>query len=160
MKELATLHGVRFPSHIPGSKDTFNARLATATCDLKIINHNRSIFQCRTLYAAAAKKFLHLPFTLLKKPGQMQFYWGSIYTCRVSSFQSLFTVWCNQMGTVFSEMSSWAALQLYKMSNTTFQTKNMKSESFGILTIKVLNFESDLKICIFKEIQHITTRNS
>ena len=56
------------------------------------------------------------------------------------------------MGTVFAEMSSWTALTWYKVTKTALKTKNMKSESFGIFIMKILDFESDRKICIFKEI--------
>ena len=48
---------------------------------------------------------------------------------------------------------------LVSVMKTAFKTKNMKSESFGIFTMKILNSKRDLRICIFKEIQHITTRN-
>ena len=47
------------------------------------------------------------------------------------------------MGTVFAEMSSWAALTWYTVMKTGFKTKNMKSESFGIFIIKIVDFKSD-----------------
>ena len=62
-----------------------------------------------------------------------------------------YTVWCNQMGTVFAEISSWTALKWYTVMKTEFKTKNMKTESFGIFITKILNFKSDWRICIFKE---------
>ena len=49
---------------------------------------------------------------------------------------------------------------LYSVMKTAFQTKDMKSESFWIFIIKILNFESARRICMFKEIEHITRRNS
>ena len=70
------------------------------------------------------------------------------------------TVWCNLMGTAFEEMLSWTALTWYTVLKTAFKTKIGKSESLGIFTIKIWNFKSDWGICIFKELQHITTRNS
>ena len=52
------------------------------------------------------------------------------------------TVWCNQMGIVFAEVSSWTALPWYKSDEdsilkTTFRTKNMKNESFGIFIMEI-----------------------
>ena len=64
------------------------------------------------------------------------------------------------MGTVFEEMSSWTALIWYTVMKTAFRSKNMKSESFGIFIRKIINLKSGLRICMFKEIQHITTKNS
>ena len=51
---------------------------------------------------------------------------------------------------------------VFMVMNTAFKTHNMKSESFGIFTTKILKFKSDLKIfhIYIKEIQHITRRNS
>ena len=43
---------------------------------------------------------------------------------------------------------------------TAFKTKNMKSESFEIFIMKILNFKSDLRLCKFKKIQHRLTLNS
>ena len=40
------------------------------------------------------------------------------------------------MGTVFAEMSSWIALTWYTVMKTAFNTKNMKSESYGIFIVK------------------------
>ena len=66
-----------------------------------------------------------------------------------------------QMGTFFAEMSSWTALTWFTVTKTTFKTKNMKSDSFGIFIIKFLDFKSNLRKCFFfKEIQPITTRSS
>ena len=70
------------------------------------------------------------------------------------------TVWCNQMGIVFAEMSSRAALTGYTVLKTAFKNINMKTISFGIFIIKILYFVSARRMCIFKEIQQITTRNS
>ena len=64
------------------------------------------------------------------------------------------------MRTVFAGMSSWTALTWYKVTKTTFKTKNVKSKSFWMFFMKILNFESDRKICLFKEIQQKTTRSS
>ena len=64
------------------------------------------------------------------------------------------------MGTVFEEMSSWTAVIWYTVMKTGFRSKNMKSESFGIFIMTILNFKSGLIICIFNDIQHITTKNS
>ena len=43
---------------------------------------------------------------------------------------SLTTVWCNQMGTVFAEMSSRTALTWYKVMKIAFKTKIMRSDFF------------------------------
>ena len=56
------------------------------------------------------------------------------------------------METVFAEMSSWTALTWHKMTWTGIKAKNMKSEYFRIFPMKILNFESDRKICLCKEI--------
>ena len=37
---------------------------------------------------------------------------------------------------------------------TAFKTKNMKIESFGIFIMKISNFKSDLRTCIFKDTAH------
>ena len=37
-------------------------------------------------------------------------------------------------------MSSWAALKCYIVMKTVFKPKNIKSESFGILIIEILDF--------------------
>ena len=47
----------------------------------------------------------------------------------------LHTVWCNQMGTGFAQMSSWPALTWYTVIKTAFKTKNRKRESFCIFII-------------------------
>ena len=52
------------------------------------------------------------------------------------------------------DMSSWKAIKWYTVMKTAFRTKSMKSESF---IMKILNFKSDRRICVFKE---IATRNS
>ena len=49
------------------------------------------------------------------------------------------------MGTVFADMSSWTALTWYTVMTTASKTKNMKSESFGIFTIKFFEFYDGLK---------------
>ena len=64
------------------------------------------------------------------------------------------------MGAVLAEMSSWPNLTWYTVMQTAFKTKNMKSIPFELFTIKIFNFKSDERICIFKEIQHIITRIS
>ena len=73
------------------------------------------------------------------------------------------TVWCNQMGTGFSEMSSRAALTYNLGMKNAFEAINIKSKYFGNLIMKILNFQS-LEFfwgkCILKEIQRIITRNS
>ena len=48
-----------------------------------------------------------------------------------------YTVRCNKMGTVFAEMSSWTALKWCIVIKTSFKTKNMKSESFGIFIMEI-----------------------
>ena len=58
------------------------------------------------------------------------------------------TVWCNQMGTVFAEMSSWTALAWYTVMKTAFKTKSMISESFEIFFMKILNFSSYYRKCL------------
>ena len=63
------------------------------------------------------------------------------------------------MGTVFTEMSSWTALT-FTVMKTAFKTNNMIGESFGIFIMKILNSKSNVIICVFKDIQHITIRNS
>ena len=65
------------------------------------------------------------------------------------------SVWCNQMETVLAEMSSWTTLTWYTVMKTAFKTQNMKSELFGIFNMKILNFNNDWRIYIFKEIQHM-----
>ena len=47
------------------------------------------------------------------------------------------------MGTVFADMSSWAALTWYAVMKTAFKTTNMKTESFGIFIMKIFNLKSD-----------------
>ena len=65
------------------------------------------------------------------------------------------TVWCNQIGTVFAELSSWTALEWYTVMKTAFKTKNTKRESKKIFfSIKVLNFKSECRIWLFEEMQH------
>ena len=54
------------------------------------------------------------------------------------------------MGTVFEKMSSWTALAWYRVMKIAFKAKNMKSESFRIFIMKILNFKSDCRICLFK----------
>ena len=46
---------------------------------------------------------------------------------------TLHTVWCNQMGTVFSNMSSWTALTKDLGVQKTFQSKYIKANMFGLL---------------------------
>ena len=64
------------------------------------------------------------------------------------------------MGKVFAEMSSWTALAWYTVMKTAFRTKSIKRDSFGNFIMKILNFKSDCRKCIYEEIQRITTRNS
>ena len=47
------------------------------------------------------------------------------------------------MGTVFAEMSSWTDIAWYTVMKTVFKTKSMKSESFVIFIMKILNLKSD-----------------
>ena len=47
------------------------------------------------------------------------------------------------MGTVFAEMSSWAALAWYTDNEDAIKTTNMKSESFGIFFMKTSVFKGD-----------------
>ena len=61
--------------------------------------------------------------------------------CR--GFAQLPAVCCNQMGTVFVEMSSWAALSWYAVTKKEVKTKNIKIESSRIFITKILNFKSD-----------------
>ena len=46
---------------------------------------------------------------------------------------SLFTVWCNQVGTVYAEMSSWTASTRHLGMKTIFQTKYIKANMFEFL---------------------------
>ena len=56
----------------------------------------------------------------------------------------------------FAEMSSWIALTWYTVMKTAYKTKYIyENESAGIFIMKFLNFKSDLRICILKEIKHI-----
>ena len=58
-------------------------------------------------------------------------------------------------------MSSWTALTWYTAIKTAFKAQDMESEYFGILIEKDFIFKRDYRKCsIYKEIQHITTRNS
>ena len=52
-------------------------------------------------------------------------------------------VGCNQMETVFGELSSWTALTWLTVMKTAFKNKNMKSKYFGIFNMKILNFKCD-----------------
>ena len=55
-----------------------------------------------------------------------------LYQEYVEYRQIIHTVWCNQMKTVFSEMSSWTALTRHLGTKTTFETKyKKKANMFG-----------------------------
>ena len=58
--------------------------------------------------------------------------------------------------TVFGEMSSWTASTWHIGMKTAIKTKNMESKPFGIFIMK---YKSERGKCIYKEIEHITTRN-
>ena len=62
------------------------------------------------------------------------------------------------MGKYFAEMSSRTALAWYTVMNLAFRTKSMKRDSFGTFIMKILNFKSDCRKCMYEEIQRITTR--
>ena len=66
------------------------------------------------------------------------------------------TVWCNKMGTVFRGMSSWTPLTWH----IGMKNKSMESKSSGVFITKIIDFKTDWRKCVFKEIQHKTARNS
>ena len=61
----------------------------------------------------------------------------SYFSCQ--SKRNTYTVWCNQMETVFAQMSSWTALTWHLRLKTAFYTKFMKRKYFhSILLCKVV----------------------
>ena len=57
---------------------------------------------------------------------------------RIQLLRAKSTVWCNQMGTNFAEISSWTALTRHLGLKTAFYTKYMKSKHIRIFIIKFL----------------------
>ena len=57
------------------------------------------------------------------------------------------SVLCNQMGTVFTEMSSWTALTRYLRMKTT-SDQIFRSQYVRIVIMKILDFKSDGAKCI------------
>ena len=54
---------------------------------------------------------------------------------------------------IFPVKSSWTVLKWYTVMKTVFKTKSMKRKSLGICIMKILDFESDWRKCLLKEIQ-------
>ena len=53
--------------------------------------------------------------------------------------KKLYTLQCDASdGTVFAEMSSWAALTCYTVMETAFKTKTIKRKSVGIFIMKIV----------------------
>ena len=63
----------------------------------------------------------------------------------------VFTVWCNQMGTVFAEMSSLKALTRHIKMMTTFYTKNMNNKYVRICIIIIFILYNIIRKCILTQ---------
>ena len=64
------------------------------------------------------------------------------------------TVWCNQIGDDFVDMSSWIALIWNIGTKTSFKTKFIRSKNSRIFTMEILFLKSYSRKCIHKVIQH------
>ena len=69
------------------------------------------------------------------------------------------TVWCIYTGIVFAEISSLAAITWLFSDEDNNLDQKYKSKYFWIFTLKISNFKSEWRKCIYKIIQHFTTRN-
>ena len=71
------------------------------------------------------KWLLKIPFSELFRSFYCKYYTTNMY------LWFILTVWCNQMGTVFTEMSSWTALICHTVMRKYFREKVWKANIFG-----------------------------
>ena len=93
------------------------------------------------MYSIGLVKFVGFTFFTRKPLRQVPFVenciHGNIFTVPPS-----FTVWSNQIGTYFAEMSSWTALTRHLGTKTTFKTKYMKIKCFRTFIIMIFIFHN------------------